>query len=68
MSIQIVKLPAVINQTGLGKSTIYLKMSLGEFPKPIRLGKRSVGWISEEIDAWVESRIAHSRGVHDNDS
>ena len=68
MSIQIVKLPAVINQTGLGKSTIYLKMSLGEFPKPIRLGKRSVGWISEEIDAWVESRIADSRGVHDNDS
>lgn len=57
----ILRLPAVKSRTGLSCSTIYDKISKGEFPKPISLGARSVGWVSDDIDAWVQSRIELSR-------
>jgi len=44
--------------TGLPRSTIYEMMTTGRFPKPVRLGSRSVGWIETEILAWQKSRIA----------
>lgn len=55
------KLPQVINRTSLRKSSIYAKVGKGEFPQPIRLGKRSVVWVSEEITRWIEERIEMSR-------
>ena len=52
----------VENRTGLSRSTIYLRISKGNFPKPIDLGGgRAVGWIEAEIDAWLKSRIEISR-------
>jgi prophage regulatory protein len=48
---------------GLGRSTIYLKMSLNEFPKQITLGNgRAVGWVESEITNWLEQQVAASRG------
>jgi prophage regulatory protein len=44
--------------TGLPRSTIYDKISKGEFPKAIRLSARSVGWLESEIAAWQKARIA----------
>ena len=43
------------------RSTIYLMISRGEFPKQISLGVRAVGWLKSEIDPWVESRIKSSK-------
>jgi prophage regulatory protein len=40
------------------RSTIYLMISRGEFPKQISLGARAVGWLRSEIDQWIESRVA----------
>lgn len=52
----------VENRTGLSRSTIYLRISKGTFPKPIDLGGgRAVGWIEAEIDDWLKSRIELSR-------
>ena len=42
--------------TGLSRSTIYAQMAEGTFPKPVRLGKRAVGWTDSTIEEWVESR------------
>jgi prophage regulatory protein len=47
----------VEKMTGMSRSTIYLHMSLGEFPKPIKLGSRSVGWIKSEVLSWLERKI-----------
>jgi len=44
--------------TGLSRSTLYEMVARGRFPKPIRIGARSVAWISEEVQAWLEARIA----------
>lgn len=57
----ILRLPQVKNITGLARSTIYLRISEGTFPKPINLGVRAVGWIESDIDLWVQSRIDDSR-------
>ncbi|MBV1870410.1 MAG: AlpA family transcriptional regulator, partial [Gammaproteobacteria bacterium] len=43
--------------TGLSRSTIYLEIAKGKFPKQIKLtGARSVGWHESAIIQWVESR------------
>jgi prophage regulatory protein len=47
----------VETRTGLSRSTIYLRIKKGSFPKPIKLGERSVGWISSEIDDWVDDKV-----------
>jgi prophage regulatory protein len=49
--------------TGLKRSTIYEGMARGHFPKPIRLGPRTVAWLASEIDGWIAARIAESRPV-----
>jgi prophage regulatory protein len=43
--------------TGLPRSTIYEKMAKGEFPKPIKLSAKSVGWLENEIIDWQKARI-----------
>ena len=40
----------------MSRSTLYDAMAAGEFPKPIRVGKRSVRWFEDEIVEWMESR------------
>ena len=47
--IRIVRLPAVQARTGLGRSTIYVRLAEGSFPRPVQLGARAVGWIEEEV-------------------
>ena len=68
MAHKILKLPAVKTRTGLSRSTIYKFVRTDRFPKPIQIGPRSVGWIEAEIEEWVDSRIAASRGLAEVDS
>lgn len=44
--------------TGLPRSTIYDKIARGEFPQPIKLSAKSVGWLESEIADWQNARIA----------
>jgi len=39
--------------TGKSRSAIYADMARDIFPRPVRIGKRSVGWRSSEIEAWL---------------
>jgi prophage regulatory protein len=55
---RIIRLPAVEIKTGLKHSAIYQKMAEGDFPRPVPLGPKAVGWIEAEIDAWIDDRIA----------
>ena len=59
--ISILRRPEVEARTGLSRSTIYLKVAQGTFPRPISLGPRAVGWIAEEIDAWLQQQFTLSR-------
>lgn len=57
----ILRLPSVKSRTGLSRSTIYLRITQGKFPKPIALGGRAVGWIESEVSEWVDDQIKQSR-------
>ena len=57
----ILRLPEVKKNTGLSRSTIYLRISQGTFPKPVSLGTRAVGWLELEIQDWLQRRIEASR-------
>ena len=48
----------VERETGYSRSTIYLRISQGLWPRPVNLGPRSVGWPVREIEALVSARIA----------
>ena len=54
----ILRLPTVKAITGLSRSTIYLRMSEGSFPRQVNLGSRAVGWLASEIDHWIEEKLA----------
>lgn len=41
---------------GLSRSTIYAMIKRGEFPQPVLLGSRSVGWRLSDIQNWIKSR------------
>ena len=52
----------------LSRTTIYDRINPdsprydASFPKPIRLGSgAAVGWLSHEVDAWLQTQIAASR-------
>ncbi|HTV07696.1 MAG TPA: AlpA family phage regulatory protein [Candidatus Aquilonibacter sp.] len=54
-------LPVVMKRVNRSKSTIYADIAKGKFPKPIKLGLRSIGFIEAEIEAWLLARIEESR-------
>ena len=58
MEQKILRLSQVKEITGLSRSTIYLRMSEGSFPKKIDLGARAIGWLSSEINQWIEEKIS----------
>lgn len=47
--------------TSLSRSSIYLLMSQGRFPKPVQIADQRVAWVNAEINAWVEERIVNAR-------
>jgi len=61
MTHTILRLPNVKASTGLSRSTIYLRISQGIFPKPVKLGGRAVGWVQAEIEEWLRQQIEASR-------
>ncbi len=57
----ILRLPSVRARTGLSRSTIYLRIAEGTFPRPIALGPRAVGWLQSDIDEWIAAQVERSR-------
>jgi len=60
MAERILRRPEVIQLTGLPQSTLYDRISAGDFPRPIKLGgphSRSVGWKESEVQAWIEQKV-----------
>jgi prophage regulatory protein len=58
MTHTILRLRAILSSTGLSRSTIYLRISQGVFPKPVSLGGRAVGWPAIDVETINAARIA----------
>lgn len=58
MTNKILRLPDVKAACGLSRSSVYLRISQGLWPKPISLGGRAVGWPASDVEAVNAARIA----------
>ena len=56
---RILRLPAVLDRTGLSRSTLYRKIQEGTFPKQIALGVRTAGWRESSIAAWMQCPMSY---------
>lgn len=57
MSLKLIRLPVVLQRTGLKRSKLYDLMAQGAMPKPVKIGS-CAAWPEPEIEAWIEARIA----------
>jgi prophage regulatory protein len=58
MSQTILRLPTVTAESGYSRSTLYLRIGQGLWPKPVKIGQRAVGWPAREVAAINAARIA----------
>jgi prophage regulatory protein len=61
--IRILRLSQVIEATGLGKTKIYELQAAGQFPMRVQVTTHAVGWIEEEVQAWLALRVAARSGA-----
>ena len=60
--VSLLRLPEVMQRTGMRKSWIYEQIAQGAFPVPVRLGGgRFTAWASNEIDGWIRDRLAERK-------
>ena len=55
---RILRLPAVLDRTGLSRSSLYRKIQEGTFPKQIALGIRSAGWRESAVSRWMQDPMS----------
>lgn len=60
----LLRLPDVMQATGLSRASVYLNASNGLITTPIKIGQRSAAWPESEIEAINRARIA---GKSEND-
>ncbi|MGN6376436.1 MAG: helix-turn-helix transcriptional regulator [Sphingomonas sp.] len=57
---RILRLAAVLDRTGLSRSTLYRKVDAGTFPKQVRIAERCVGWRESAVAAWLNNPMFYS--------
>jgi prophage regulatory protein len=58
---RIVRIHAVLDRTGLSRSTIYRIIQEGTFPKSVKLDGRARGWRESELNRWIASPATYRR-------
>jgi len=56
--LRLLRLPQVMDMTGLGRTKIYALQAEGSFPMRVQITPCCVGWVEQEIQAWISKRIA----------
>jgi len=56
MAKKVIRRREVEERIGLACSTIYAMMADDRFPRPVKIGRRAVGWIEEDINNWLSSK------------
>lgn len=50
-----IRMPEVVQRTGLSKSEIYRRIRRNEFPKQKKLGYRTSVWSAAQVEQWKKS-------------
>lgn len=54
------RLPEVCKRTGLSRSEIYRRLKLGVFPRPKKIGVKSIAWPAAAIVTFNENPLLDS--------
>lgn len=60
MTKRLIRIPEVLNKTGMGRTMLYELIKRGEFPKQYYITERIVAWQESEVDQWIDDRIQQS--------
>lgn len=63
MAHKILRMPSVMEKTGLSRSAIYQRMMQETFPKSIPIGRRAVGWLEADVEKWVDRCVERAQGI-----
>ena len=55
---RLIRLRDVAPLVGMSKATIYRKIALGQFPRPVGVGSSSVRWRMSEVDSWMSALVS----------
>jgi len=55
MTLEILRKPRVLACIGMGGTWLDEAVKRGDFPAPVKLGARAVGWRRADVDTWMES-------------
>lgn len=55
---RIARLPEVSTLTGLSRTTIYDRVAAREFPPPLKLSAKAIGWRVADVHEWLAARRA----------
>lgn len=58
---RLIRISEVQHRTGFSRSQIYRLITAGKFPRPIKAAEATSAWIENEVQAWIEGRIAAAR-------
>ncbi len=57
---RILRLGAVLNRTGLTRSTLYRKIHTGTFPRQVRIATRCTGWRESAVSDWMRNPVLYN--------
>jgi prophage regulatory protein len=58
---RILRLKAVLERTGLSRSTLYRKIEGGTFPRQVRISERCIGWRESDLERWLRDPMYYRR-------
>ena len=61
---RILRINAVLDRTGLTRSTLYRKIAAGTFPRQVKLSARCAGWRESAVNAWLQNPMCFSAKEH----
>jgi len=64
VSLRILREPEVLERVGLGHTRLWELERAGKFPRRIKISDRACGWIEQEVQEFIQARVALSRGTH----
>ncbi len=56
------RIPEILQRTGMRKTTFYNRINLGLFPKQIPIGSNLVVWIERDVQTWIQEQIDKGKG------
>ncbi|MBA3068130.1 MAG: AlpA family phage regulatory protein [Hyphomonas sp.] len=53
----------VTRVVGLSRQELWRRRQRGQFPHPVKLGVRRIGYLKSEIEAWIAGRVSERDAI-----